>query len=78
MKKNLLSPDEISVIKRELRRMEKDSSFNTQPSYTANVLSYPDKLIPFVEKHMAYIYNHPQLDPQHYLSNLRLMLRSRR
>ncbi len=57
--------------------MAKDSSYNTGPSYSANSELYPNNLIPFVNKHMDYLRNHPTTDPQHYLANLRLMTRIR-
>lgn len=60
-----------------LRAMSLDDSYNTKASYSSNSELYPDKLIPFVEKHMEYIRNHPLTDPSHYLSNLRLMTRIR-
>jgi hypothetical protein len=62
-------------IREKLEELESDPRFQVQPtSYSANTTLYPDGQIPFVEKHMAYLMDHPKLDPEHYLSNLRLML----
>lgn len=61
----------------KLRAMLTDATLNTSPSYSANTGLYPDHQIPFVNKHMAYLRDHPKLDVEHYLSNLRLMLRKR-
>lgn len=58
-----------------LRVMEKDRTLKTEPGYSGNVAMYPDHKIPFIEKHVAYMLAHPKVDPKHYLSNLRLMLR---
>lgn len=71
----LTSSEEGVEIERALQRMTDDSSYNTQPSYSANTLRYPDNLMSFVDKHMNYINAHPSIDPNHYISNLRLMTR---
>ncbi len=60
-----------------LRIMARDTTYNTDSSYSANSNLYPDHLIPFVAKHMEYLKNHPSTDPEHYLANLRLMTRIR-
>lgn len=60
-----------------LREMALDKAFNTDPSFSANSVAYPDGQIPFVNKHIEYLRTHPGIDPQHYLSNLRLMARRR-
>lgn len=62
-------------IQRTLQRMAQDVAFNTESSYSANGEKYPDNLMPFVDKHMAYLNTHPSIDPQQYLANLRLMTR---
>ncbi|HTE58640.1 MAG TPA: hypothetical protein VK694_07940 [Verrucomicrobiae bacterium] len=61
--------------KRVLRQMDADTAYNTQPTYSSNTKLYPDNLIPFVDKHMDYLCSHPATDPQHYISNLRLISR---
>lgn len=58
-----------------LRVMESDPSYVTEPAYRANTLLWPDNLISFVDCHLAYLKAHPATNPNHYLSNLRLMLR---
>lgn len=58
-----------------LEMMILDDSYNTEPSYSADTESYPDNLMPFMDKHVNYLYSHPMIDPQLYLSNLRLMSR---
>lgn len=57
--------------------MAADAGYTTVSSYSANSELYPDHKIPFVEKHMEYLRAHPATDPEHYLSNLRLMTRLR-
>ncbi|MDQ3064949.1 MAG: hypothetical protein M3Q36_01630 [bacterium] len=61
----------------KLRDMALDMTYHTDSSYSTNSDAYPDNQIPFVNKHMEYIRSHPALDPQQYLSNLRLMTRVR-
>lgn len=60
-----------------LLEMLEDASYRTDPGYSINTELYPDNAIPFIEEHMNYIKKHPQTDPAHYLSNLRLMLKIR-
>lgn len=60
-----------------LKLMTTDERYNTEPSYSANTDAYPNNLIPFVDKHMAYLSTHPSTNPEHYLANLRLMTRIR-
>lgn len=57
--------------------MVKDPAFNTEPTYSSKIDLYPDNLMPFVDKHMAYLCAHAALDPWHYISNLKLMTRIR-
>lgn len=68
---------EAAATEDSLRQMVVDTDFNTESSYSSNEVQYPDNLIPFVDKHMAYLRAHNGISPQHYLSNLRLMTRKR-
>ncbi len=76
-KKHLDSPEEIARVERELRLLVSDPAFSTESSYSANVAAYPDHLIPFVQKHIAYLHAHPKVNPDQYLSNLRMMTKIR-
>jgi hypothetical protein len=58
-----------------LKNMAANESFNTSSSYSANTELYPDHQIPFVDKHMCYLRDHPETNPTQYLANLRLMSR---
>lgn len=65
-------------VRQKLEDMELNPVLNTRTSsYSANVKLYPDGQVPFVEKHIAYLMDHPKLDPAQYLANLRLMLKRR-
>lgn len=72
-----LGSSEGDAIRRVLREMSEDSNYITEPSYTSDTDLYPNNLIPFEEAHMAYLIKHADVNPAHYLSNLRLMLRNR-
>ena len=61
-----------------LQLMVLDDAYITTPTFSADSEKYADNLIPFTDKHMAYLRNHPTTNPKHYLSNLRLMTRARR
>jgi hypothetical protein len=76
-KSDFFESEEGIEIEQKLRLMAQDATYHTGSSYSANSTLYPDNLIPFVDKHMSYLRNHPTTDPQHYLSNLRLITRKR-
>ena len=64
-------------IRQKFQLMTDDNSYNTASSYNANRLLYSDNLMPFVDKHMGYLVDHPLLDPDKYLANVRLATRLR-
>lgn len=66
-----------SEITQKLELMLEDDSYHTTKGYSIDTEAYPDHAVPFVEHHMNYLRKHPQVDPEHYLSNLRLMLKVR-
>jgi|AntRauTorckE6833_2_1112554.scaffolds.fasta_scaffold01632_8 hypothetical protein len=72
---NLFDSEEGDEIKAILIAMTKNDAYSTEPSYSANAERYPDNLIPFVDKHMNYLNAHSNIDPRHYIANLRLMTR---
>ncbi len=69
--------DEAREVEKVLRNMQDDSRFNTDSSYSADTVNHPDHLITFTEKHMAYLQSHPDVNPTHYIANLRLMTKDR-
>ena len=70
-RQKFLASDEAELIRVDLKKMTKDPCFNTKSMYSA--ASVDD--VTFVEKHMKYLADHPKLNPQQYLSNVRLMTR---
>jgi len=72
-----LGVQEEQEVRDAFQQMAQDDSFNTQPGYTADIATYPDGLIPFVDKHMLYLDANPKLDARMYLTNVRLKTRVR-
>ena len=72
---HFLDSEAAIAVKSTLILMTQDSAYNTESSYSANAVTYPDNLIPFVDKHMNYLSSHPSTDPAQYLKNLQLMTR---
>lgn len=60
-----------------LTKMTTDPLYNTESSYSANSEQYPDNLIPFVDKHKNYLIKNPSMDARQYVSNLKLVTRTR-
>ncbi len=61
----------------ELKAMMSDGSYHITPGYSIDTETYPDHIVPFIEAHLNYLKSHHQVDPEHYLANLRLMLKIR-
>ncbi len=74
-KRNLYDTEEGAEIIKELKKMAIDEQFNTGSTYSSDIEHYPDNAIPFVDKHIKYLNSNQNINPQHYLANLRLMSR---
>jgi hypothetical protein len=61
----------------ELTAIDNDSGYCTTARYSADAESYPDHQMPFVDKHMLYLRDHPELDLRQYIANIRLMTKIR-
>ncbi|MEO5627447.1 MAG: hypothetical protein ABIQ89_01005 [Candidatus Saccharimonadales bacterium] len=59
-----------------LHDMELDQTMNTKPLYVKSEES-PDVTISFYKRHTDYLKGHPKVNPEHYLSNLRTMIKIR-
>lgn len=64
-------------IKRLLTDMAEDGGFYTRASFSPDTTKYPDNFMPFVDKHLAYLSAHPNLDARMYIANLKMMTRVR-
>lgn len=69
-----MEPEEITAA---LTAMQEDPKYITNSAYRGNVEVWPDHKIPFVDNHVAYLRAHPNIKPEHYIGNLRLMLKKR-
>lgn len=67
-KKLFFESEEGVWLRNELTQMVKNTGYNTRSTYTA-VSS--DELL-FIDKHMNYMSNYPNLNHRQYLSNLKL------
>lgn len=67
---------EESEVLQMLEQMENDKAYSTQPRYAANTEKYPNNLITFTQQHMEHLRKFPGIDPEQYISNLKLMNRS--
>lgn len=65
----------LAEVREVLEAMQNDPTMITDSAYSPDTEKWPDNRIPFVEIHMAYLKSHKHVDPEHYLSNLRLMIR---
>lgn len=70
---DFFSSDEGVLAFQLLEAMDLDDGYYTGSSYSPNTELYPNNQIPFVDKHMYYLRNHPDTNMQQYISNLRLM-----
>ncbi len=55
--------------------LEANASYLTNPIYQGNVEKWPNHQIPFIDYHINYLKRQPTLNPYHYISNLKLMLK---
>ena len=53
----------------ELKQMASSPDYNTRSIFSSRIIDG----MPFAERHMQYLCEHPKLNPRHYISNLRLM-----
>lgn len=63
--------------KAALEEMVDDPHMITKSGFRANKELWPDNKISFVQMHLDYLKKHSRVNPEHYLSNLRLMIRKR-
>ncbi len=74
---NFYESDQAAGVKSTLEEMQSDLRYNTDSSYSADVIKHPDHLINFVDKHMQYLQAHPEVNPTQYIANLRLITKLR-
>ncbi len=67
--REFLASEQAADIRKELERMMSDPCYNTRPSYSA---ALNDDIL-FADKHINYLSIHPNVDPDQYMSNLKLI-----
>jgi|GEM_PF-621261 len=72
-----LTPVEEAEVLVTLEQMENDEAYNTEPRYAADTVKYPDNIIRFSQKHIEHLRKFPGTDPDQYISNLKLMTKTR-
>lgn len=69
------SAEEEAQVMEQLRTMEGDAAFNTTAQYSGNTEKHPNNQITFTEKHMDHLKKFPNINPDQYILNLKLMTR---
>ncbi|MBP7018610.1 hypothetical protein KBB17_03855 [Candidatus Saccharibacteria bacterium] len=73
----LKGTEEGKNIKQKLKSMQTNDGYITDSCYSTNGEEYENNLMTFAEKHMHYLNTHPNVNPDQYLSNLRIMTKIR-
>ena len=62
-------------IKQALAEMKSDKGLITKPNYVRTLSDI--RLLSFEEWHLTYLVGHPKINAANYLTNLRVMIRTR-
>lgn len=68
-------PEE-EIIER-LKVLENDPKMKTESIYSPAATEWPNSRLPFIERHLVYLRAHKTVNPEHYISNLALMIKIR-
>lgn len=71
---SFISEEEVT---KRLQALVDSPSTITRTSYSPNTALYPDNRMSFVQRHIAYLRSHKNVDPEQYLSNIKLMITKR-
>jgi hypothetical protein len=72
-KRDFLASEDAVVVREQLEAMVTSTAYHTASFYTPS----QEEEMSFVEKHLAYLSDHPKLNVNEYLSNLRLKTKHR-
>ncbi len=72
---DFVTSDEGVWCRQTLEALESDKAYNTEASFTVDIETFPNNQMPFVLTHMTYLAKHAEVNPRHYISNLRLRSR---
>lgn len=73
---NIYVLDEDAVITK-LKALEEDITMKTETVYSPAANEWPDNRLSFTERHLVYLRSHKHVNPDHYISNLALMIKRR-
>ena len=73
-REEFLQTDAGALAKAELQRMASSTDYGTATTYDAMA----GRRLSFVNRHLNYLVKHPQVNAKAYLSNLRIMTKSKR
>lgn len=73
-RQQFLKSEEAETLRKELQNMVKDPNYNTYVRYSLVTTNGSQ----FVNKHMAYMANHLQMNHRQYVSNIKLMTKLRK
>lgn len=68
--------DEDEVIEK-LEKLENDPSMKTESVYSPSATEDAHSELSFTERHLVYLRSHRHVNPNHYLSNLAIMIKKR-
>lgn len=68
----------IEEARAKLQSFEDDPTMSTSGRYSPSASEWQDNILPFSEIHLAYLRKNKTVNPLHYLSNLELMIKTRR
>lgn len=72
-----MSAEEEAVVAAILEAMEADARYNTPSRYSSNTALYPDNVVTFSAGHMNNLRKYPNINPDQYIQNLKLITRIR-
>ncbi len=71
---SIMSEEEIIA---RLKVLEDDPTMKSESVYSPTATAWPDSRLPFIESHLVYLRAHKNVNPEHYISNLALMIKKR-
>lgn len=72
----VLPLDEKELIEK-LKLLEQDPTMKTESVYSPSATEDSDSELSFTERHVVYLRKNRHVNPDHYLSNLALMIKKR-
>lgn len=61
----------------KLVQLQDDPTMVTNSMYSPSASDYPENQLPFVEIHLGYLRKNKHVNPEQYISNLRIIIKKR-